>query len=145
MLSMVDEALQLHKDNRLVAVLWHQGEHDAFERADEPVEEIENFYYEKFESLLTAFRARYELEKLPVIAGGFVDEWRVLYEKQCDAVYAGVRRVFAKIGNAVFVETYGLQSNNQAVGNGDNIHFCREAIYTLGERYYEAFESIIQG
>ncbi|MBQ3221052.1 MAG: hypothetical protein IJB34_03740 [Clostridia bacterium] len=146
MLSMVDEALQLHKENRLVAFLWHQGEHDAFERAEKnyPAEEIENFYYENFKLLITSFRARYELEALPVIAGGFVDEWRVTYEQPCDAVYNATKRVFAEIGNAEFVETYGLKSNNQTVGNGDNIHFSREAIYTLGEKYYEKFMEIVK-
>ncbi len=144
MLSMVDEALQLNKENRLVGFLWHQGEHDAFERADHDVKEIEDFYYENFKALLTSFRERYEQSDLPVVAAGFVDEWRVLYEKQCEAVCTGIKRVFSEIGNAAFVEAYGLKSNNQTVGNGDNIHFSREAIYALGEKYYNAFQNIIE-
>lgn len=146
MLSMVDEALQLNKENRLVGFLWHQGEHDAFERAEmgKPVEEIENFYYTHFKEMITSFRARYEANDLPVIAGGFVDEWRVTYEETCNAIYNATKRVFAEIGNAEFVEAYGLKSNNQTVGNGDNIHFSREAIYEFGRKYYEKYLEIIK-
>jgi hypothetical protein len=88
----------LNKENRLVGFLWHQGEHDASERADYDVTEIETFYYEQFKALLTDFRARYEQYDLPVVAAGFVDECRVLYEKQCEAVCTGMKRVFAEIG-----------------------------------------------
>ncbi len=37
------------------------------------------------------------------------------------------------------VETAGLLSNKQKVGNGDNIHFCREALRILGERYFAQY------
>ena len=142
MLSMVDEALQLNKENKLVAFLWHQGEHDAFEKATLPVEEIEEFYYTNFKAILTDFRKRYEMEKLPIVAAGFVDEWSALYKQQCQAVYTATKRVFKEIGSAGFVESNGLKTNNQTVGNGDNIHFSRDALYALGDRYYQKFTEI---
>jgi hypothetical protein len=40
------------------------------------------------------------------------------------------------------VESDGLQSNDQALGTGDTIHFSRRAIYELGKRYFEAFTDI---
>ena len=139
MLSMVDEALQLNKENKLVAFLWHQGEHDAFEKATLPVSDIEEFYYANFKAILTDFRSRYELDNLPIVAAGFVDEWSALYKEQCQAVYSATKRVFEEIRHAGFVETKGLKTNNQTVGNGDNIHFSRDALYQLGDKYYQKF------
>ena len=144
MLSMVDEVLQLNPNNKLVALLWHQGENDAFEKANEDVVEIESFYYDNFKAIMTDFRARYDAQNLPIIAAGFVDEWRVLYEKQCEAVVDATKRVFKDVKNGRFIETFGLESNNQKVGNGDNIHFCRFAQYELGYRYYKAYEEMIK-
>ena len=40
---------------------------------------------------------------------------------------------------AAFVETADLPSNNQKTGNGDDIHFCRESLHVLGQRYFEKF------
>ena len=45
-------------------------------------------------------------------------------------------------GNAGFVETSDLLSNNQKTQNNDDIHFCRESLHILGHRYYDAFEKI---
>ena len=136
----IDEALQLNPNNRLVAFLWHQGEHDVFERSNNPVEEIEAFYYEKLKNLFCLLRARYGLPLLPIVTGGFVDEWRVMYEKQCDAVMNATKKVCDEIGNAGFVEAYGLNSNNQEIGNGDNIHFSRKSQYILGVKYYAVYK-----
>ena len=51
---------------------------------------------------------------------------------------------FTEMPFAAFVETADLLSNNQKTSNGDDIHFCRESLYILGRRYYEAFEKLIK-
>lgn len=138
--SAVDQALQLNPENRLVALLWHQGENDSHGKP----EDIKAFYHERLKGLLSAFRARYETENLPIITGGFADEWRLTNVEPCEAVLTATKEVCNELGHAEFVETYGLKSNNQEVGNGDVIHFSRPSQYILGERYYKAFQKIKQ-
>ena len=49
------------------------------------------------------------------------------------------RDVCEKLGNGKLVMARDLKSNNQVIGNGDDIHFCRDALVTLGERYFDAY------
>ena len=60
-----------------------------------------------------------------------------------------MRAVCRDCENGGFVETDGLKSNAQfskehPFGWDDNIHFCRDALYELGERYFAEFERIIK-
>ena len=142
MLDMTDDALALHEGNRLVGFLWHQGECDAFECPDMSEEEREQTYFAHFSEMVSSVRARYGVKDLPVIAGGFVSEWASLYQKECAAVERGTKKALETLGWSGFAEAADLQSNNQRTGNGDNIHFCRDALVTLGERYFEQYEKI---
>ncbi|MBQ6922029.1 MAG: hypothetical protein IJQ66_02965 [Clostridia bacterium] len=140
---MVDYGLKLNKENRIVAFLWHQGEHDAFENADLGAKERYNFYYENFKKQTLAVREKYGKD-IPVIAGEFANSWAELPENKskCDAVERATKDVCRDIGRAAVVESEGLITNDQAFGNGDNIHFCAESQYELGKRYYSLFEKI---
>ena len=84
---MVDYGLKLNKENRIVALLWHQGEHDSFENAELDTIERYNFYYENFKKQTLAFREKYGKD-IPVIAGEFANSWAKLAENKikCDAV-----------------------------------------------------------
>ncbi|MBQ4268922.1 MAG: hypothetical protein IJB97_04665 [Clostridia bacterium] len=137
----VDEALGLNPENRLVALLWHQGENDSHGIA----EETEKFYYEQLKTQLEGFRNRYETPNLPIVSGGFASEWYLTNQGPCDAVLNATKKVCSGIGNAEFIETHDLKSNNQEIGNGDIIHFSRQSQYVLGERYYAAFQAIKDG
>ena len=55
-----------------------------------------------------------------------------------------IKKVSCDIGNSAFIETSDLLSNNQMIANGDNIHFCRQALQELGHRYFLAFRSLIK-
>ena len=70
MLEMVDFALAMSPANRLVAFLWHQGEHDAFEQNPPQA------YGQQLEFLVQSVRERYNAPQLPFIAGDFVHEWK---------------------------------------------------------------------
>ena len=52
-----------------------------------------------------------------------------------------IRNVAQEVGGA-YVETADLRSNDQKVGDGDTIHFCREDLQELGRRYYAAFAEL---
>lgn len=138
--KMVDYALSLNAENKVVAFLWHQGEHDAYENRDLSLKTKEAYYYEKFGNLVNKFLSEYG--KMPVIAGGFCKEWASgEFAEHCKVITKATKKVLKNVGGA-FVTTDDLLSNNQDSGNGDNIHFCRKSIYVLGKRYFKAFTKI---
>lgn len=138
--KMVDYALSLNAENKVVAFLWHQGEHDAYEKRDLSLKTKEAYYYEKFGNLVNKFLSEYG--KMPVIAGGFCKEWASgEFAEHCKVITKATKKVLKNVGGA-FVTTDDLLSNNQDSGNGDNIHFCRKSIYVLGKRYFKAFTKI---
>ena len=136
MLEMVDYALSLNNQNKVVAFLWHQGEHDAFE-GNTPKR-----YQQQLSTMLKDVRFRYG--KMPFIAGDFVNEWKSKNLSSCEPIVDVIRRVIEDSEKTGFVETGDLLSNNQKVGNGDDIHFCRQSLHELGYRYFDAFYRINQ-
>ncbi|MCL2708221.1 MAG: sialate O-acetylesterase [Defluviitaleaceae bacterium] len=133
MMEMIKASLELNPSNKLKALLWHQGETDVGQLAT--YEE----HYKNLSRLVAMVRETYGEPKLPFVAGDFVKHWESVSETDYSKVLNAMRDVCANIGCAAFVETDGLTSNDQAVGNGDNIHFSREGIYGLGWRYFEAY------
>lgn len=131
MIEMTDYALSLNKNNRIVAFLWHQGEHDAFE-GNEP-----NVFEQQLFTLVTSVRERYG--KMPFVAGDFVPEWKQKNLAICEPIVEKIQKVVKDIGNGAFVNTSDLLSNNEKIGNEDDIHFCRASLLTLGERYFCEF------
>ena len=135
MLEMVDYALSLHPENRVTALLWHQGEHDAFEK------NAPECFKAQLKGLVESVRVRYHCPNMPFIAGDFVNEWKMENIGDCTPIVEKIQEVVKEVGNGAFVETADLPSNNQAVQNGDNIHFCRASLYELGARYFQAYKS----
>jgi len=134
LLDMIKVAKELNPENRAVAFLWHQGESDA----NDPIfdKHVKNLSY-----LVKKVREAAGVNDLPFIAGDFVHHWKMKPENinRCEPIIAAIKDVCAYIGNGAFVETDGLTSNDEATGNGDDIHFSRVALYTMSERYFDAF------
>lgn len=141
MYHMIDTAISTCEDSKIVAFLWHQGEHDAFENEELSSKARENFYFDKFEYLVSTVRQKYGND-FPIIAGGFTSEWSTLYKEQSEAVYRATKRVL-KIHGGAFVNTRYLKSNNQDIQNGDNIHFCKKALNKLGRMYFDKYQKLI--
>ena len=135
-LEMLDYALGLHEENRLVAFLWHQGEHDAFEKNPPEV------YEKQLRDMLNDVRGRYNVPNLPFIAADFVADWKGKNIEDCAPIVNVIKQVTQTVGNGAFIETSDLLSNDQANHNGDDIHFCRSALYELGKRYFAAFQTM---
>lgn len=135
MLEMTDYALSLNRENRVVGFLWHQGECDAFE-GNKP-----SVFKQQLLTMIQNVRGRYG-EGIPFVAGDFVSEWKEKNLPSCIPIVEKIREVVNEAGNASFVETADLLSNNQKNQDGDDIHFCREAIYILGQRYFSAFREL---
>ena len=87
------------------------------------------------------------MSELPFIAGDFTEQWSDENKEIVVPVVQAIRNVCMDAGMAAFVESSGLRSNAQDANNNpnnDSIHFCRQALYELGERYYDAFAKIIE-
>ncbi len=130
-------ALNLNDENRLVGFLWHQGECDSFENPSWDSEKRYLTHKANLEDMVLDFKNEFAIPTLPFIAGGFVDEWYFKFKEPCDGVLKAIKEVFGRNGG--FVETHGLKSNNEQVQNGDDIHFCRDALRILGEKYFEKY------
>ncbi|GHU99153.1 hypothetical protein FACS1894211_04070 [Clostridia bacterium] len=137
--SMSAAALGTSRKNNLIAFLWHQGENDVMLGSSEQT------YTDHFAALITSLRKKLKTPSLPFVVGDFVEEWRKTgeYGDRIPPVLRALRRSAADLPGGAFVETDGLLSNNQRLNDGDKIHFCRDALYTLGERYYAAFCEIL--
>ena len=143
--DMVEKALSFNKENRLVAFLWHQGECDAFENPNVSPEVKEATYIEKFMEQINDFKSRFNY-KLPIIMGEMVNEWANLdeFKKHTTAIESALRKCAETLGNSTVVSSEGLKSNNEAFGNGDNIHFCKKSLTELGKRYYKAYNDLMK-
>lgn len=141
MMAMTRSALELNPANRLVALLWHQGETDAIFQA------TFDQHYTHLNTLLNSVRDTFGVKDLPFVAGDFVQHWKNDNIGICTPVVNAIRAVCADTPCCGFVETDGLLSNSQEPWSkpediDDSIHFSRKAIYALGERYYDAFAGI---
>lgn len=137
MMEMTKTALDLNPKNRLVAFIWHQGETDASLNADRQT------HFNNLSTLLNAVRTEFKSPSLPFIAGDFVKHWKMDNIEICTPVIDAIKEVCEALGNAKFVYTDELLSNDQAINNGDTIHFCRESINELGLKYYKAYTEIV--
>ena len=135
MLRMTDYALSLNPENRLMGLLWHQGEHEAAFQNDP------KRYHTQLLELAGSVRARYEKPELPFICGGFCKEWAEKNQPACGEITAVIRSVAAE-AKGCYIETADLRSNNQKTGDGDEIHFCREDLQELGRRYFAAYKTL---
>ena len=136
MLEMIDYALSLNSENRIVGLLWHQGEHDAFEHNDPDIFESQLTY------LFASLKERYSLPDLPIVTADFVNEWKNENIEDCVPIVDKIKKVTQAFAGE-FVETSDLPSNNQKHGNGDTIHFCRQSLHDLGRRYFQAYKKIL--
>ena len=143
MIDMIETTLSLNPENRLVALLWHQGETDATLKA------TYDQHYAHLSTLVNSVRERFSCPDLPFIAGDFVHHWRDDNIEICTPVLDAIRAVCGE-GKSGFVETDGLESNLQGDfehpygWRHDAIHFSRKSVYELGKRYYQKFCEITE-
>lgn len=137
MIEMTKTAVELNPKNKLIALIWHQGETDASLNASYET------HYNNLTILINLVREQFGCKSLPFIAGDFVNQWKTDNIEICKPVVKAIRDVCGDIGYAKFVETDELLSNDQRFGNKDTIHFCREALNILGVKYFDAFCEIV--
>lgn len=142
MVDMVENALSMNAENRVVALLWHQGEMDTARSAKYTEQELYDRHYLNVSILVKDVRARFG--DMPFICGGFNNEWfnntpRAVITEQAQ------KDVARDLGKGAFCQGNDLLSNNQITGKGEAVHFNRESVYILGNRYFDAYKEIVKG
>lgn len=121
------------RTSTIAGVLWHQGEADCHEGRFE-------VYYEKLSKMLDALRRDLDLYDVPFLIGALGDFF-ALYENgafvQGMKIVDDAHRRYAKEREMTgYVSAKGLKPND------DNLHFCADALYEFGLRYYDEFAKL---
>lgn len=133
-INMVKQIQNGNPKNRIVAVLWHQGETDVLGGVSKA------YYQDKFKALIKGFRSEFDNPNLPFIAGDMVENWSKTQDNYGNIIGA-VKDVISEFNDCALVSSKGLLANSEE----DNIHFSGKSNEVLGERYFEAFQQICQG
>ena len=137
MLSMTQAVLNLNKNNKIVAFLWHQGERSVNHNLS-----LE-FHSSEMRILLKQVQTQFG-NKFPLIAGDFVPVWKESKGKQAVLIADANKNIFVTEFGGGFVETKGLLSNSQSIADSkDEIHFSRQSSIELGIRYFEKYIELI--
>ena len=121
------------RTSTIAGVLWHQGESDCHD-GRYPA------YYEKLEKIFSALRRDLDLYDVPFLVGGLGDFIEIYANgglaEGFKVVNPALERYAKEHEMTGFVSAKGLKSNP------DNLHFCADALYEFGLRYYEEFEKL---
>ncbi len=143
LIDMVDFALGNGENNKIVAFLWHQGEHDVVENPHFNFEERKAFYYAKLKELFLNIKNRYHDHKFPFIAGEFTQAWMKDRKEACIAVLTAAQKVVDELCDSKIVSSEGLLSNIEENNEEDTVHFSKNSLYELGKRYFNEYVRII--
>lgn len=119
------------RTSEIVGVLWHQGESDC-------AEELYPTYQERFEAIMHHLRDTLNLQDVPFVLGGLGD-----FLKDCTLHgylknYIHINRALQNIAQSNPMT--GFASAEGLMANPDNLHFCADALYEFGLRYWKEFE-----
>ena len=145
--SLVDYALSLNNENKIVSILWHQGEHDAYEQASLNYQERYNFYKTGFYKQFYDFKNRYKLDDMILIGGEFCNSWtNTLYKEKSEAIYSATKdAIYELTMNEAIASSKGIKSNIEVdKSTNDDIHFSRIGAYELGRRYFKIYGRIMK-
>lgn len=118
--------------NRVVGILWHQGESDVMNGMTQAQ------YSENLSGLIKGLREVAGGQNVPFVAGDMVETW---YREQPNAenIRKGTQCSLTENENCAFVSSAGLTGNPKE----DCIHFSTADNEIFGERYFEAFCSLL--
>ena len=127
----VNNARLAMRTSNIIGILWHQGESDCRPHLAET-------YNERFIKMITALKKDLGIN-VPVIVGGMGD-FLTSYKDGSLRDYKKLNAEFQKLAdnneNIGFASAEGLKSNP------DNLHFCAEALYDFGLRYFAEFDKL---
>ena len=140
MISMTQYALNLNpEENRVVALLWAQGEHDSFENADWDPEKRYTTHKANLQATFADLQEKLGTKDFEMLACGFPDSFCNSAPEATAAVLKAIREVFAQFGGA-FVDSTGLPSNGDKLDDCNDIyHYCKESLHIRGGRFFEKY------
>lgn len=141
---MTDTALEMGGENRIKAVLWHQGEKETEQSTEfSDSDMLRRTHYYKLRTLVDDFRFRFRLRKVPFIAGDFCHDWSDCHAGIVRPISQAIQDVCNDVGYSCFVTTEDLESNARTTEyTNDTMHFSRRALYLMGERYFKAYKKL---
>mgnify|MGYP001407519227 CR=1 FL=1 len=137
-------------NNRIVALLWAQGESDVAcfsENSDcHSLVPSPEAWMKRTEEMVMKLRSSFPSHQFPFLLAGFVPSWRgwpwqvASGQNHIDSFKALREKVGEVIPNAAYVPTTGLISNAEAgVRANDEVHFSAESQAGLAHRMYSKF------
>jgi hypothetical protein len=148
----LDAELEPDAENRLVAILWHQGESDINASLNPgsaigAVMTSSERYRAELEALLAGFRTTFADQGacLPIVMGEVVPTWVPSFAggaARRDQFTQVIHDVSLATPCTAVAESDGLTSNAEDLGNGDTIHFSAAAQKLFGARYFDAFAAL---
>jgi len=123
-IQQVREVLNISINNKLIAILWHQGELDADNNTAN--------YATMLDAMIAGFRTRLNLPNLPFILGEMVESWVAANSSVRGNVQNLIRNTPLRVTNTRTVTSSGL------LPLPDGIHFNAVSQRELGRRYFEA-------
>ncbi|HNX48673.1 MAG TPA: sialate O-acetylesterase [Thermoanaerobaculaceae bacterium] len=120
------KALATHDNNRIAAVLWHQGESSSGNTQAQ--------YAASLDGLITAMRSDLGLPTLPFIVAGLVPEWITNGTGVVAGVEAALIDTPARVAYTAYVHApHGC--HNDVIGSANSIHFNMAGSRFLGRGY----------
>lgn len=141
LVDMTNNALKLNNENKIVAYLWHQGEHDAEEPKGWTDSEKYRRHYYNLRCQTELYYSKYNIN-VPFITAGFCEDFRSRNQEMCAPILQAIQDFVTDFGGA-YIDTSDLLSNGQVNGNGDVYHFSRQSLQALGERYFEEYKKLL--
>ena len=148
-------ARDLNSANRIVAILWHQGESDIdiashLGESGNMIRTVQghatvpptlmpdaNVYAARFTKLIEAFRAQLGRPELPFLAGEFSREWQTH-----NPVKAQFIESIQKVLNGQQATAFVSSENLPAAPANEAVHFTAASQIELGSRYFEAYRPL---
>ncbi len=118
------------RSSSIVAVLWHQGESDAYP-------EVYSQYKARLSVIFEEFRQRLSLHDVPFLVGGLGDYLVNFFKND---IYKEINRSLEEYAKEN--EMTGFVSAKGLVSNPDNLHFSAASLREFGVRYYEEFKKL---
>ena len=128
----VNYLLKKNSNNRLLAVLWHQGESDVGQ----------SNFQGNLDHFIEDIREDLGDKELPFILGGMVPYWVNKNQKRIDQQLI-LQNTRLRIKNVGYVDPnlpFVIEKNNNEV---DEIHYDASGQRELGRRYYQEYVNLI--
>ena len=118
-------------NGELKGILWHQGESDAGDYADQ--------YEDALVDLVERFRAEFGHPELPFVAGELAAFYMENRNREGgEGINAAINRLAERLPNTAVVRLEG------ATAKADGIHFDAASERALGKRYADAMAGLLQ-